>query len=197
MHGYYIDEDKRTRVFIISGALSIIAARLFHLLVQQFNIPWWLDTPAVLGFFGIFVWLYNNHLWKLRPIQKLRPLYIPNLTGSWRVNIQSSYSEFAETIQATAVIRQTASNISIALKADRSTSQSYFAALICAEGLSTFELTFSYINRPTVDAVDTMSMHYGICWLGISEDVKRMDGEYYSGRGRQQFGKISLTRSER
>jgi hypothetical protein len=39
-----------------------------------------------------------------------------------------------------------------------------------------------------------MNIHHGTTRLQISEDVNSLEGEYYSGRGRQQYGRIVFKR---
>ncbi|MCP4368374.1 MAG: hypothetical protein GY797_09740 [Deltaproteobacteria bacterium] len=198
MHTYHVDKELRTRVFIVSGILSIFSAYLFHFFTQQlpFDIPWWFDTPAVLGFFSMFVWLYDNHFWRYSPFRRLKWFYIPNLNGLWKVKIVSSYKGFEDYIQATVRIRQTASKISIALQTNESSSHSIFAALICIERFNTYELVYHYVNRPKADAVETMSIHNGTCWLEVADNIGCLEGVYYSGRGRQHFGTIAFVRQE-
>jgi hypothetical protein len=198
MHAYHTDEEIRTRVFTVSGILAIVAARLFHLLTQQLplDIPWWVDTPSVLAFFGIFVWLYDNHFWKCWPFRRLPWFYIPNLNGLWKVEVKSSYTGFNEDIQASGLIRQTASKICIALQTDQSSSHSIFAALVRTDRFSTFELMYYYLNRPKADSIETMGVHYGTSWVRISEGAARLEGDYYSGRGRQNYGTITFLRVE-
>ena len=55
----------------------------------------------------------------------------------------------------------------------------------------------SYISRnlsPHVNAPETMHSHRGQARLAISEDVNEMDGDYYSGRDRQNYGLLHLNR---
>lgn len=198
MHTYHTGEEIRTRAFTVSGILAIIAARLFHLLTQQLlpDIPWWIDTPSVLGFFGIFIWLYDNHFWKCWPFRILPWFYIPNLNGLWKVETKSSYTGFDEIIQASGLVRQTASKICIALQTDQSFSHSIFAALVRMDRFNAFELMYYYLNHPKADSVETMSVHYGTCWMRISEDTVRLEGEYYSGRERQNYGTITFLQEE-
>ncbi len=38
------------------------------------------------------------------------------------------------------------------------------------------------------------TIHYGTVWVNVSPECNKLDGEYYSGRGRQEFGRIVLNR---
>ena len=194
MHPYLGDEQARIRVFLIAAFLSVITARVFYVALGYlpFSIPWWIETPSVLGFFWRYVWLFDNHLWRMRVMRRLGWLYIPNLNGNWLAEIKSSYSGFDRPIQARVLIRQTASRMSVSLESETSLSHSIQAALMRTDRLSRFELVYNYVNSPKPDSVATMSIHQGTTWLRISEDGDVLDGEYYSGRDRQSFGRITL-----
>lgn len=55
-------------------------------------------------------------------------------------------------------------------------------------------LTYEYWNEPTADAAATMAPHRGTIWLDIAQDesTTRLDGEYYTGRGRETSGRIDM-----
>jgi hypothetical protein len=197
MHDYLVDRNLRTRVFIIVGAASIVATYLFHLLIEkyQISIPWWAETPSPLLFFGFFMWTYNVYFWKAFPFRLLNWFYIPNLNGHWSVRITSSYNNFAEPIEGTVKIRQTGFGMSISLETQESTSGTVASSLFRAEEFNNFELLYQYLNKPKPQAVETMNIHYGTAWLQISKDCKTIRGEYFSGRGRQNFGEIVYTRT--
>jgi hypothetical protein len=196
MHPYQVNDNVRQRVFLLSGVLAILSARLLSLAVDYlpFKLPWWIEIPSVLGFFGLYIWFYDNYLWKNWPFRMLKWFQTPDLNGRWSATIKSSYKGFEDTTQGVSTIRQTASDMVVALQTDQSSSYSIYGSLMRTERLNTFELIYHYINQPKADAVDTMSIHQGTAWLRISEDLQTMEGEYYSGRGRQHFGKIVFTR---
>ncbi len=199
MHPYQTDGELRTRVFLIAACLSVISARSLSVAVQllPFNIPWWVEMPSVLGFFGLFIRLFDNYFWRSRLVQSIEPLQIPDLNGVWQTEIRSSHEGFDVSIQASTIIRQTATRMCIALETDRSSSYSVHAALIRTYKLSKFELTYNFINKPKADSLSNMSTHFGTAWLQVHDSSETMDGEYYSGRGRQNFGRIILHRIRR
>ena len=199
MHPYQIDGEIRVRTFLSAALFSVFAARILSwgLQLLPFPIPWWVETPSVLGFFGLFMWLFDNYLWRTALVQRIEWFCIPDLNGTWHTEIRSSYSGFDKPIQGIALIRQTATKMCIALRTDGSSSFSVHAALIRADKLSKHELTYNFVNRPQADALSTMSMHHGTAWLNIHDDGQVLDGEYYSGRGRQNFGRIILRRGSR
>ncbi len=199
MHPYLIDDEMRTRVFLVIAAVSVLASWLFHILLVSlpFEIPWLVETPSVVGFFGGFLWIYNNHLWKAWPFRLLPWFFIPNLNGRWKVKIISSYKGFNEEKEAIATIRQTAVRMCISVKTNNSFSYSNSASLMRTERVSTFELLYNYVNQPSADATETMNQHYGTTWLILEEDGRCLEGDYYSGRGRKNFGKITFIREDK
>lgn len=196
MHPYQIEDEVKTRVFIVAIVFSIVAARLLSLLLINlpFAIPWWVETPSVLGFFGFFILAFNKVLWKTKIFQKIEWFYIPNLNGEWKTEIRSSHKGFEEPLFSKISIQQTASHISITMDTEESISYSVSAILLKSKKLNQFELTYNYVNQPKADSISTMNIHMGTVWVQVSNDCKHLDGEYYSGRGRQNFGRIIMNR---
>ena len=196
MHGYQVDESIRTKVTLLAATLAIGLTWVFYVLTTNWSIkiPWWIEAPSVLGLFELLRWLYNNHLWNKQPFRKLAWFYIPDLSGKWNVTLKSSYKGFEETTKATALIRQTAVKMCITLTTDQSSSYSLYGIIDRVERSNTFELIYQYINSPNPESVETMNIHRGTTWVTISDDNQSMEGEYYSGRGRQHIGKISFAR---
>lgn len=196
MHQYQTDDSVKTNFLIVAVLLAVALAYLFAKAIDalQIQIPWYLESPSILGFFGAIYWLYDKYLWKIKWIQKVNWIKTPNISGKWNFEIRTSHDEFSEIISGKAIIRQTAFKISIALETDVSISNSIHAALMRAEKVSEYELTYNYINHPKADSIRTMSIHMGTAHVSIDDDSKKMDGEYYTGRNRQNFGRITLSR---
>jgi len=55
-------------------------------------------------------------------------------------------------------------------------------------------LIYEYINEPCGDAAETMHAHRGIAFLRLSGGGEQLEGGYYSGRGRTNYGTIQLRR---
>ncbi|HRF49165.1 MAG TPA: hypothetical protein PLC98_16150 [Anaerolineales bacterium] len=197
MHPYKIDDDIRNRVILGAAAISVFVAWLSSLLLSllPLHIPWWLETPSILGVYGIIVWLFDQYLWKTQLVQRFGFIRIPDLNGVWRGEIRSSHGNFEPPHVVSIVIRQTATTISICAESASSESQSVTATFHKKEGLSKYELVYNYVNRPKAHSVDTMSIHYGTAWLKVSDDMGVLDGDYFTGRGRQTFGSITASRN--
>lgn len=194
MHQYLTEENVRQKVFVGSAILSVFSGWLFSriILILPFDIPWWVETPSVLGFFGLYIWLFDNYIWKKRPFNKIGCLYVPDISGEWDVILMSSYKGFEEKTSAKAIIHQTATKLCVSLETDNSKSFSTAGALLKTDRINCYELTYQYVNQPKPEAVKTMEIHCGTTWITLSKD--KMEGEYYSGRGRQQFGKVIFYR---
>ena len=196
MHQYQTDDSVKTNFLIVAVLLAVALAYLFGRVIGalQIQIPWYFESPSILGFFGVIYWLYDKYLWKTKWVQKIDWFKTPNISGIWSVEIRTSHDDFSETTTGKAIIRQTAFKISISLETDTSTSNSIHAALMRTEKVSEYELTYNYINHPKADSVGTMSIHMGTAHFSIGDDGKNMDGEYYAGRNRQNYGRIAFSR---
>lgn len=194
MHSYQIEEDIKTRKILMAVVVSIFAAYVLNAFLQLFPklSLWWVDYPSVLGFYGIFIWLFDNYFWKLDFVQGWTWLCIPNLGGIWDAEIRSSFDSFENPLPCTVHIRQTGSKILISLDTETSVSHSIHAAILRSERIHDYELMFNFINEPKGDSKSSLNIHYGTAWLQISNTS--CDGEYFSGRGRQTFGRIKFNR---
>lgn len=197
MHSYQIDEILKTRRIFIVATISILAAYFLSLFLVRFPklSVWYIDYPSVLGFYAIFMWVFNNYLWKLKLIKDLHWLSVPDLGGVWDVEIKSSSNSFESSLLCKMYIRQTGSTISISMDTETSVSYSIHAAILCSERLSDYEIMFNYINKPKGDSEAVLNIHYGTAWLQISENS--CDGDYFTGRGRQTYGRIKIIKKLR
>lgn len=194
MHQYQTDDNVKINFLIVAVLLAVALAYLLGKTMDalQIQIPWFIESPSILGFFGAIYWLYDKYLWKTSLIQKLDWIKTPNISGKWNAQIKTSHDDFSEIVSGKAIIRQTAFKISIALETETSRSNSIHAALMRTEKVSEYELTYNYINHPKADSIETMSIHFGTTHVSITDDENQMDGEYYTGRNRQNFGRITF-----
>ncbi|MGD1702628.1 hypothetical protein [Dapis sp. BLCC M229] len=56
MHAYATNAKDRETIPLYIAAISVMAALLLSSVVKnlQWQVPWWLDAPSVMGFYGIF-----------------------------------------------------------------------------------------------------------------------------------------------
>lgn len=194
MHQYQTDDNTRSNLIIIAVLVAVSLAYFFNAALVYVNIqlPWWVESPSILGFYGLIYLLYDKYLWKIKWIQRIEWIKTPNISGTWDAEIRTSHNGFSNCVSAIVIIRQSAFRISISLETDTSRSNSVQAALLKTEKVSEYELTYNYINHPKADSVKTLNIHLGTAHLHISDNFKRMDGDYYTNRDRENFGRIIL-----
>jgi hypothetical protein len=192
MHTYSTDAKDRKTIPLYLAAVSVVAALILSsvIKVSQLQVPWWLDAPSVMGFYGIFYSIFNNFLWK-KKLGNLSFSSIPNLEGTWVGTIHSSYND-KDYDGIILHIRQTWSAINIRLEANSSTSSSTMAA-VNTVGSSESTLKYEYVNEPSIRSLESMSMHRGSANLRLSPSCISLEGDYFTGRGRQTFGEMKFT----
>ncbi len=190
MHGYSTDSGERRIVPLLLASVAITLAWLSSkiLAVMHLTLPWWLDAPSTLGFYGVLYALFDRNLWRNRFLRKLGLVRVPNLTGRWRGYLLSSFDGHVKRRDLMINIFQNWTQIAVFLTTDTSISRSCTAVLQVddPDGLS---LTYQYQNQPLAKAMKTMHMHYGTARLRMSDDDS-LTGDYYAGRDRRTFGRI-------
>jgi hypothetical protein len=191
------DLGKDLRIYLYSLVLSILT--FFMLLLPfydflnnslGFTIPIWIETPSIIGLYELYVNIFDKYLWKYEFVKWLGLPKIPNLDGSWKATIKSSFKGTQK--EADVTICQSYSKFSMVLKTDESTSTTMMAAFGIANPIMR-TLTHTYLSKP-FSPLPSLNIHEGTCNLEILDGDKEMKGYYYSGRGRQNFGEISLTK---
>jgi hypothetical protein len=194
MHGYSTDSNERRFVPLLLAALAIVFAWLSSkgMAALHFSVPWWLDAPSSLFFYGTLYALFDKHLWRNRLVRKLGLSRIPNLAGRWRGFLISSFDGHAKRHDVLLQIFQSWTQISIYLTTITSMSRSCLAEIQVSdpEGVS---LIYQYENQPLSYAMKSMHMHYGTAMLRLS-DGDTLTGEYYAGRDRRTYGRLCCWR---
>jgi hypothetical protein len=157
------------------------------------NLPWWIETPSILGVFGLLWKAYDKWMWDWRLSRTFGWTDVPNISGKWSARVDFERSGWRQSAFGTATIRQTSSRLSVVIRWDASRSHSVSAVMQIGDA-GTPELIYQYINQPSADAVDTMYIHKGTAWLEVIKSCLIV-GEYYSGRGRNQSGSLTLQRN--
>jgi|Deesub1362A_J573_1020465.scaffolds.fasta_scaffold02740_5 hypothetical protein len=195
MHPYSIDTTERRNVLLILASLSILLAWLAHKTLSCLKIilPWWLDSPSVLFFYGFLFSIFNKFCWKWKFFRSIGLTRTPDLNGDWVGVLRSSFDNHSSEVEATLKISQTWTHIKILLSTKHSLSYSKTASIITNEPAGVL-ISYQYINKPKVGAPDTMHIHYGTANLLLDEHLDALEGEYYSGRDRKNFGSLELKR---
>ncbi|MBI4464146.1 MAG: hypothetical protein HY647_05530 [Acidobacteria bacterium] len=194
MHPYATDSSERKYVPLVLAGLAIGAAWGFSRLLLFLNVPvaWWIDAPSTMGFYGIFYALFDKKLWEIRLLRKLGVVKVPLLEGDWQGTLSTSFDEHAAKHHVEVQIKQSWTRIVLYLRGRDSKSHT-LAATLLIESPEGIVLSYQYRNEPLPHAVGTMQIHYGTARLALS-DSDVLEGDYYSGRGRQNFGSLHLER---
>jgi hypothetical protein len=190
MHPYATDSEERRTVLIIIALFSLLLAYLFHLLMVRLNIQllWLVSPPSVLGIAVALYEAFDKWLWRWS--RRLGIVKVPDIQGQWEVEGYTSFE--LKPFKAKVTIRQTWTHISVYLETEHSTSRSLAASLLLnqPEGPT---LIYQYRNEPKPNAEKTMHAHMGTALLRL-KNAECMEGEYYSGRDRQNYGGLILRR---
>lgn len=190
MHAYSTDAPDREFLpkAFAAGAVAITLFVNWLVPTLGLQVPWWIDAPSVMGFYGLAQAAYDRLLWRQR-YGVVRLSAIPDLRGTWAGTIRSSHDP-TRTISAVLYIDQTWTKLSVQLVTETSRSRSVMAAV----STTTPELGYEYVNEPGALATDTMHPHRGATHLHLSPDGTTLEGDYYTGRGRQNVGELTFHR---
>jgi len=175
--------------------VAIVAAvwLIFALLEGQPLLP----TPLKLYSVGVtaatFAFLaYERYLWKWPLVRRFTGL--PNLDGTWRGTLVSSYLRDGQPIPPIPTvlrIKQTAASISVTLMTAESSSISEQAKLI-READGRWRLSWLYANTPRQSVRHRSERHQGACYLYIgSSSADGLRGEYFTDR--LTLGELHMT----
>ncbi len=194
MHGYSTDSGERRVVPLLLALLSITLAWVSSrfLAAARLAVPWWMDAPSSLAFYGLLYGLFERFLWRNNLVHNLGLVRIPNLMGRWRGYLITSFDGHAKRHDLVINIFQSWTQISVFLTTATSMSCSCVAVIQVdhPEGVT---LIYQYQNQPLANAEKTMHMHYGTAMLRLS-DGDCLAGDYYAGRDRRTFGRICCKR---
>jgi hypothetical protein len=194
MHPYTVEDGERRRVHIILGFLSVFLTLALARVTKAlaFEMPWWVDSPSVVGFYGLTYALFDRVLWRWRPLRGHGLSSMPVLEGTWSATITSSFDGHQNVHRGVTRIRQTWTHILISLETGSSTSRSIAA---CASfSADQYPLVwYLFQNTPRAGATITMEAHVGAATMRVKDDAL-LEEEYFSGRGRTNYGTIVLTR---
>lgn len=190
MHGYASDNPFRgPKVYFAFGALAIGAASLLRELAILQPVAGHIDAAALSAgaIYGGMVFLYER--WGWRWLSTLN-----DLNGTWVGTITTSHNG-GTSVPCVVRVRQTWTRMAIELETEHSRSRTTMAALY-EEQPGDVGLKYEYVCEPRNLATPTMQTNRGVCMLAISTDPNelRLSGDYFTGRGRETRGEITLQR---
>lgn len=189
MHSYSISTNERESVANYLIGFAILLAAIWGLIqTYAIKIPWWWESPAILGIFEFVRRWFSKTLWR-RNLQIWRT-GIPDLAGTWVGTYESTHNGVTGPISMT--IAQDWSRMGISIVAQESRSHSICSAIVGEE--NNLRLEYSYDNRPKGSPANTLQPHLGFVRLHICHSREAMEGEYFTDRQRQTGGALKLKR---
>ncbi len=193
-HPYGVEHKQRARVYFGLAIISILVTVPLSKGIDLLNISGiikWFELPSVLGFYWILVKIFDVYIWRLKIIQRLKIVQIPDLNGEWIGELKSSHNETKK--HGKLIIKQTWQQISINLHTDTSRSRSLMADIREDEYCDTV-LSFEYHSETLQDAEQTMNDHNGFNVFTINKELNVLEGEYFTCRKRQTCGTMKFHR---
>ncbi len=98
MHGYSTDSGERRVVPLLLALLAIALAWVSSKFLASIHLsmPWWVDAPSSMAFYGVLYALFDKYLWRNSLVCKLGLVRTPNLTGRWRGFLITSFDGHAK-----------------------------------------------------------------------------------------------------
>ena len=192
MHTYEL--DGRQWVAVALAVISVVLVWLLDLGLGaiEYQPRWWLTLPSFGGFYAGLFFVFDHHVWKLGLLGRVKLVRAPILNGEWVGSVTSSYNQHSVNIPVSVTIRQRWSKMVIRLETEQSVSHS-IAATYRVNDIVFPELLYLYASEPKSDTEETMNAHRGTAHLALNDS--RLEGDYYSGRGRREIGTIKLKRA--
>lgn len=193
MHGYASDNFFRgPKVYFAFGVAAIAAASALRALAAMPQLAGRIDAAALSAgvIYGGLIFLYER--WGWHWLSTIR-----NLNGTWVGSITTSHNG-GTTVPCVMRVRQTWTRMAIELETEQSRSRTTMAALYDDQP-GDVGLKYEYVSEPRNLAAQTMHTHRGVCTLTIAADSEeaRLSGDYFTGRGRETRGEITLHRMSR
>ena len=202
MHTYSTDNDLRLRIAAGLGIVSYLTVEWFPVLddvvarVFLFSIE---PTAPTLGIvLTLTTVVFSKWIWNTWPVRALGLVQVPDLNGKWSGQIVSSYHESTDNgggIPVEVTIEQSWRKITVEFETEDSHSYSLGASFITSQ--SDPQLHYHYQSVPKPHAENTLEMHRGsteIRFIDGEDGEDTLEGRYYAGRGRENHGRIELTR---
>lgn len=193
MHSYEIEGRQRVAVFLATVSVFLVWMLDVGLGTINYEPQWWLSVPSFAGFYSFIYWIFDHYLWRFRIFNILKMVKAPDLSGKWSGWVKSSYTQSTIQTPVCVVIRQRWSMMAFRLETEHSRSHSY-AATLKSDDLQYPEFVHLYVNEPSSTAQGTMNTHRGTAILEVKDTC--LEGDYYTGRGRSNFGKMKLHRDK-
>lgn len=198
MHPYAIDSDERRVCTIVLLVVSVLLQEVVLRILPAVNLvpsivrDFIFDPASAGAILAALLAAYNRWLWKLA--SRLHISGIPNLNGVWEgIGISSYGGAPGVQFPVTITIKQSWTSIVVELTTRQSRSRSDSASLLLNRGADPM-LVYTYWNAPSMKGLPTMQAHPGTTQLDLRNCGfdRLLEGTYYSGRGRGNFGNLRV-----
>jgi hypothetical protein len=201
-HPYSTDSPERRTMPLFIAASAIGATFLTFFFIDSYHIavPWWASPPIdTMAFYGLFYELFDRWIWKWSLLHKLHIVRVPDISGTWAGSVHPTETNgvsagLAVRADLRIEIKQSWTEILLLGDAHFSGSRSLSASIITVDECT---LSYEYLSEPKPSAPNTMHAHRGIARVTLNDRNGTLNGEYYSGRDRQNIGTIRLQRASR
>jgi hypothetical protein len=190
-HPYATDSDERKMIPLFIAALAIISAMALSRLLESIHWPGWIDAPATAGFYGLYYEAFRRWIWRMPILQRLGIVKVPVLNGSWQGHVVTSFDELEGRHPVTVHIVQDWTHLLVRLQTEYSRSQSLVGSILVDDEVT---LSYDYRNEPLPGAAGSMHAHRGSAVLRYDANAALLEGEYFSGRDRSNYGALHLQR---
>lgn len=195
MHSYAVDSSERTYMpfYLAVSATSLTLSLRF--VWTRLGLAPFIAVPSGFALYGILFLLFDQLVWRWKPLHQLRLVRVPALQGTWEGELLSSASEYLKPHPVKLRIHQTWSTIQITLDSETSFSSSHMAWIRTISPMQ-YELRWEYLAEAKNPAQGLRFNHRGVTMLRFEAQdglvVPEMKGDYYTQHGRDTNGIISV-----
>jgi hypothetical protein len=194
MHAYETNAQNRDTVYFYMMLVATLLALLLYYPLQLLNVtlPWYIaciGTPTIASFYAILRYFFDNFLWRYKIGQMRLFSAIPDIRGTWKGELHSSYNNTH--VEVVLFISQTWTKLSGQLESPTSKSYTTMADLKVDAGENS-GLSYEYHNVPKTFSITPE--HRGCSQLQLSLDGNTLTGRYYTNSRSKNTGTIILHR---
>ena len=144
------------------------------------KITWLKNVSYAITLETILALLFVKFIWKWKIFKWL--VQVPCLSGKWIGTLEFDYDGKHQKKKTEICIKQDFFRTIIKLKTNESESISVSAQFDIDEDRGIKRLFYNYQNEPKPELRDRSPIHYGSVCLNVSEDNKKLEGEYWTDR---------------
>jgi len=117
-HPYATDSNERKNVLFILAILSVIICYGIYYILEHktIEVSYWISIPSVFGVFGFLYLIFNEWLWRISFMHKIKLVRVPVISGEWTGTLKSSYDNFQANKNIRIIVYQTWTEILIVLE---------------------------------------------------------------------------------